>query len=133
MCKALIYAANTATQTVASNAEINFGNIVRKYGNGIAMKKEGIEIKDCGFYNVVVDLSFTGSGTGDEVIQIYYDGLPVTGAAAKLTVAASTSYNVTIPTVVRKIGCREDDGILTVESNGVALNVANATISVVKL
>ena len=56
-CKALIYVANTGSQTVAANSTLDLGSIQRRYGvkcgqPPIDLNGDGITITEPGYYKV---------------------------------------------------------------------------------
>lgn len=125
-----MYAANTSTQAyVATGTTINFGSVVRRYGNNIALSGGNVVVRGAGYYNVDVNIGFTGAA-GTATIQVFKDGVAIPGATATITTAADTNFAVTIPTLIREVCCNEST--ITVVISGVAGNVVNAAIVVEK-
>lgn len=129
MSRSLIYSANTNSQSLASGSVINFGSPVRRFGCNLAMSGGNVVVKGEGYYSIDTNISFTASA-GTATIQVYKDGVAIPGATATVTTATSTSYQVSIPSVIRQSCCVEST--ITVTITGVTPTVSNAAIEVVK-
>lgn len=68
-CKPLIYMSNNAITQVAQNALIPFGNIVRRKSNNINDGVNGVTLGECGYYEVLVNITFTGQAAGNAIFQ----------------------------------------------------------------
>ena len=132
MSKSVIYMANTDTQSVAVDGNINFGSPIRRYGKDISNVVGNPVLNTAGYYDVAVNVEFADTGAGTSTIALYADGAQVPGALAKTTTGtASTVHSVDFNAVVRVPCCKPV--ALTVKATGVAINVQNATITVIKL
>lgn len=129
MSKALILASNTNAQAVANGGVVNFGNIVRRFGNCLYMSGGNVVAKGEGYYPLFVTLSFTATA-GTATIQIYKDGVEIPGAKVVITTVADTTFAITIPTAIRQRCCAES--VIEVKINGVTANVVNASILMTK-
>lgn len=129
MSKALIYAANTNSQSLANGAVINFGTPVRRFGNNLYMAGGNVEARGEGYYSGIANLSFAATA-GTATVQVFKDGVAIPGAKATITIEAATNYQVAIPFVARQRCCNEST--ITVTISGVAPTVTNAAIEVVK-
>lgn len=129
-CKSALYAANTASQTVAVGGAINFGAPIRRYGNNINVAGSSIRLNGAGYYDVDLNVTFT-AGAGTTTIALYKDGVVVPGATASFTTVADTTYQVTIPAIVRDTCCAESN--LAAVVSGTALIISNAAVAVEKI
>lgn len=129
MSKALILASNTNAQAVANGGVVNFGSIVRRFGNCLYMSGGNVVAKGEGYYPLFVTLSFTATA-GTATIQIYKDGVEIPGAKVVRTTVADTTFAITIPTAIRQRCCTES--VIEVKINGVTANVVNASILMTK-
>lgn len=131
MSKSVLYTANTSTQPfVATGTIVNFGTPVRRYGNNINVSGGNVVVDGIGYYNLDTNLTVEATGAGALLVQVFKDGVAITGASATITVAADTTYAVTIPAIVRENCCCEST--ITVVVSGVAGNVTNAAMVVEK-
>lgn len=130
MSNSIIYVVNSTTQTVAVNNAINFGTIVRRYGNCINASGTIVDINSPGYYNIDTNFTVTPSASGTLTITLYKDGTPIPGATASRTVASDLIYSLNIPTIVRHKCCCESS--ITAVVTGVATEISNASILVTK-
>ena len=129
-CKSAIYAANTASQDVSANGVINFGSVVRRFGQNCNLSGGNVVVDGSGYYDVDVNINFLGSATDTATFTVFKDGTAIPGASATVTTAASTAGTVTIPAVIREICCCEST--ITVGCD-IAITVSNAAIVVKKV
>lgn len=129
MSKALIFANNSTSQTLANGDVVSFGVPVRRYGSNLYMVGGNVVARGDGYYNADANISFTATA-GTATIQAFKDGVAIPGAVATITTAASTSYQVSIPFVIRQRCCVEST--ITVKISGVTPTVSNASIVVEK-
>ena len=131
-CKAALYAANTAAQTVTeAETTVNFGTIVRRYGRGINLSGGDVVVCESGYYDVDANFTFVATAAGDVTIALYKDGVRITGAVVTETVAAASSYSMSIPTIVRNT-C-DCESVITATIVGVAGTIENASIAVERI
>jgi hypothetical protein len=128
MSKSVLYAVNTAAQTIpATGAIINFGSAVRRYGCNLNASGGNVEISGCGYYDIDANVTFTAAAAGAAVIQLFMDGVAVTGAKATITIgAANEAQTVNIPALAR-MTC-DCTSTLTAVISGLAGTVTNAAI-----
>ena len=131
-CKAALYAANTAAQTVtAVETPINFGTIVRRYGRGINLSGGDVTVCESGYYDVDANFTFAATAAGDVTIALYKDGVRIPGAIVTETVAAASSYSMSIPAILRNTcNC---ESTITARIVGVAGTIENAAIAVERI
>lgn len=131
MSNAVLYLANTNAQSVAVNGNVNFGNVVRRYGNIAAAAGYPI-LKGQGYYLINANITFTDTAAGTATITIMADGVAIPGATATITTGTgSANHNMTIPAVVRLTCCKATT--ITAVLTGSAINVTNAAVVVEKL
>lgn len=130
MCRAIIYAANTNSQTVDDGRVINFGNIVRRYGCNCNVSGGNVIVSGTGYYEIDTDFTFQSGGDGTAVITLYQDGVEIPGGKASLSVATDLIYAVSVPAVIRqRCGC---DSTIRAILSGVSGTFTNAAIVVDK-
>lgn len=128
----LIYTANTTAQTVPVGGTVNLGSIKRRTGCALSMSGETITMHKSGYYDVYVGITATPTAIGTVTATLYQDGVPVSGATASATVAATdTTVSLSFPAVVRLCGecCTSN---LTIVMSGVETAVNNVAVKVIK-
>lgn len=124
--KSLLYAANSNAQTVVAGNSINFGNVVRKFGNNLNMSGGNIIESGAGYYAHDAHFRIAGTTAGEFAIQMYQDGVAIQGAIATVTTAAGSEHNLTIPFVTRTFCCRQSE--ISAVVAGVTADVVTASI-----
>jgi hypothetical protein len=130
MSKSILYAANTAAQSVPVGGTVNFGSAVRRYGCDCRLSGGNVVIMNRGYYDVDVNLTVTTAVAGSLTASIYLDGVLIPGATVTKTVTVGGVTALSIPAVVREKCCCES--AVTVIITGTAATVNNAAIRVVK-
>ena len=128
----LIYTANTTAQTVPVGGTVNLGGIKRRTGCALSMSGNTITMHKSGYYDVYVGITATPTAIGTVTATLYQDGVPVSGATASATVAATeTAVSLAFPAVVRLCGecCTSN---LTIVMSGVETTVNNVAVKVIK-
>lgn len=126
----LLFATNTASQALTNGQTLSFGQPVRRYGKNIQLSGGNVIISGEGYYPMIAGVTFTSSDAGVYTVQLFENGVPITGAKASLTVAANVIVAVAIPATVR-IKCCEEKTI-TASVSGADSTVTNADIVVTK-
>lgn len=129
MGKSLIYCANVNSQTINANDTVNFGNVVRRFGN-IGSEGGNIVTNEAGYYTAFVNLTVAGTAAGSTTFQVNYNGVPVSGGKATTTTSATSINSLCIPVTIRQNCCCSRS--ITVTASGTTVNVTNAAIEVVK-
>ena len=129
MSKTLIYAVNTATQSIADGGTINFGNVIRKYGC-LSISGGNVSTNCDGYYDIDVNLTVSGTAAGTANVQVYSNGTALPGAIATVPTTATSVTSVCIPTVIRQKCCVPCN--ITVIVSGTSVNITNSSIRVVK-
>ena len=130
MSKSIIYAANTTSQTILVNGTIDFGSIVRKYGNNLGISGGNIVANGVGYYSINSNFTLTAGADGTATITLYKDGSVIPGATQSVSTTNGDVYNFEIPTVIRNKCCC--DSSISAILSGVAGIITNATIVVEK-
>ena len=125
MSKALMYAANSSTQTIADGNVINFGSIIKRFGR-IDISGGNIITNGVGYYDIDVNLTIVGTSAGSAIIQIYSNGVMVPGACVTVATTANSTESITIPAAIRQKCCASET--ITVKISGISANVTNAAI-----
>lgn len=128
----LIYTANTTAQTVPVGGTVNLGGIKRRTGCALSMSGNTITMHKSGYYDVYVGITATPTAIGTVTATLYQDGVPVSGATASATVAATeTAVSLAFPAVVRLCGecCTSN---LTIVMSGVETAVNNVAVKAIK-
>ena len=132
MSKSMLYAVNTADQTIDAGGSVMFTEIIRQTGNSIKLRSGHVETEEAGYYHVAVNLTIQPAAASAVTAQILLNNNPVPGAVASLTPGAiNEAGSVCIPCIVRTYGCpMAEPSVLTVEISG-DCTVTNATVEVV--
>lgn len=95
---------NTSASVVTANGVIPLGNAIHGYGR-IRVDGNGITIGGGGYYKFIANVSASVTGTDALTVQLYENGVPVSGAVATaLPNVAGATVNLTIPWMIKK-GC----------------------------
>lgn len=130
-CKSALYMANTALQTVSVGSVINFGSIIRRFGQNLNGSGSSVELMGVGYYDIDANFNLVGTSVGNVIITLYKDGSPIVGATQTVSVAVGDSYAVSIPCLVREKCCC--GSTITAMVTGESVNISNATITVEKV
>ena len=131
MSKSVLYAVNSNTQpTLDTGSVINFGSVIRRYGNNLKLSDNNVTINGVGYYDIDTNFTITPLSNGTLTIRLFKDGVAIPGAVATISTTGST-IAISIPAIVRETCCCEES--ITVLFSGVATNVTNAAIAVTKL
>ena len=132
MSKAVLYAANTAVQTVGVGEIIGLGSIQRRFGCAVNLLGGAVVINDLGFYDVDVSVTAEPTAAGTFTVQLLNNGVAVPGATASATAATDGSpVNISLTSIVRII-CGASRS-LTLELVEGAANITNVALTVEKL
>lgn len=132
MSKSLLYAVNSNTQDLEIGENISFGTAVRRFGCNIDANGGTPSITGAGYYSIDIDIDFSTAigSTGIVSVTLMQDGTAIPGASVEQSVAALTTYTKSISCVVRDRCC--GTSTITAVVGGVAINVSNASIRIVK-
>lgn len=113
MSRALIQTANQSPQTVAVNGIISPGAVQRRFGCGIRLSGNAIEVNEPGYFLISASVTATPTAAEDVTVVVYENGTPLPGAIATSTVGeAGNSTNLSIVSTIRK-GCCGDNLLST--------------------
>jgi hypothetical protein len=133
MSRSVIYVANTGAQIVEVGGTISLGGIVRRYGCGIDLNGNAINVTDSGYYDVNVSVTAEPTAAGTVTATLFSNGVAVPGATASASVGtAGDPLNLSFETVVRVPCCGSSDA-LSVILTGSASTVTNIATVVEKL
>lgn len=128
-CKSAIYVANSTSQNVAVGGAINVGGVIRRFGNNLDAVNGAVYAKGCGFFKADVSVTFTGTAGTTEIVALQ-NGVPIPGAEASRTTAATTVYTIGFPFMFRNAG---EASVITLQVNGSTAEVSNVGMTVVKV
>lgn len=126
MSKSIIYAVNSNSQILGVNQNVNFGNVVRRYGNNLSLAGDRIIENGSGYYEYTASFDLVGNEAGDIVISFYKDGVLIPGAYIILTTAIGDNYTASISFVTKETCCKES--VITAEVSGAAVEIVNSSI-----
>lgn len=132
MSKAALYTANDSAQNVAVNGAINLGTIIRRFGQGVTLVGDGIQLTCPGYYDIDVSITLAPTAAGNVTVTMFKDGVAVPGATASETAAAANDIiNLSISSLVREnCACCEGISNLRFILTGTAASVTNiATVT----
>lgn len=132
MSKSIVYAVNSATQTVAEGGSVNWGNVVRRYGCNCNVANNNAVINGTGYYRIDVNLTLVGTAAGNAIVSLYKNNVAIPGAIATMPTTVGSINSITIPCVVRDTCCCSED-IITAIISGEGADVSNAAILMQKL
>lgn len=137
MSKAAIYVVNNSTQEVADNGIINPGTIIRRFGPGVGVSGNGIQVDGTGYYSLNTSITLAPTDIGEVTVTVFKNGIAIPGATATTTVAAANDIvNLSIDALIRETGCcyyNNGPASLTFVVTGVDVSVTNIASVVIKL
>lgn len=135
-CKANIYVANTTSTAVAAGGTLPLGSTpIRRYNQcAIDVAGNSIALKECGYYLVNINATFTAPVAGTVTLQLLDNSAAVPGAtASRSVVTATTEVNtLSFSAIVRVFNGSAPDS-LTIINSGVAATFSNIAVNVVKI
>lgn len=136
MSKAALYVVNNVAQEVAVNGLINPGVIVRKFGPGISLINNAIQLNEQGYYSLDVSITLAPTAEGEVTVSVFKDGVLIPGAIATETAAAAGDFiNLSITALIREKMCCyfNEPSNLTFVLTGVDTNVTDIATKIIKL
>ena len=133
MSRSAMYTANTGAQVIAVGGTIAPGGIVRRFGCGIDLNGNAINITEPGYYAISASVTAEPTAAGTVTATLFDNGVAVPGATASATAAAAGDpVNMDIEAVVR-ITCRGNTGALSFVLEDAAATITNIAVVVEKL
>ena len=130
-CKAAIYTVNNTPVSVLAGGAVPMGAAVRRYGCGISLNGNSVQLGEAGYYDVDVNLTVQPVAAGAITATLYIDGAAYPGAVATSTAAAAgDDVQLVIPAIVRAM-CNSVHALTVVLS--AAATVTNAALAVVRV
>lgn len=132
MSRSAIYTVNASTQSVADGGAVSLGSVVRRFGCDCQLSGNAILLDSPGYYDVTATIVAAPTAAGDLTATLYRDGVAVPGATATATATAAGDFvTLVLPPLVRLVCCGSS-AALTCVLSGVASDVSNVAIKVVK-
>ena len=130
MAKSAIYVANTGTQEIIENGNINLGTILRRFGCNFGLAGTGLTVAGQGYYEIKASITLVPAAEGDITVAMYKDEVAVPGASATETAAAAgDTVNLFITALVREYcPCNDALSNLTFKVLGGNASVTNIAI-----
>lgn len=130
MARSAIYVANTGSQEISENGNINLGTILRKYGCNFGLAGTGLSIAGQGYYGISASITLVPTAEGDITVAMYKDEIAVPGASATQTaVAAGDTINLSILSIVKEFcPCVDTISNITFKVLNGAATVTNISI-----
>ena len=126
--------------TITAGSAIPFNNVIINKGCAEKLTAPAtVELNKRGVYLIKVDGFGTGSAAGDEVIQLYVNGVAQPQAQSQFTTASGDVSNFSFNTLVQvsenncNCNCYTSPTVLQVRAEGTDLTEADANIVVTKL
>ena len=130
-CNSGIYTVMNTPVSVLAGGSVPLGAAVRKYGCGIEVNGNAIQLMAPGYYDVDVNLTLQPVAVGSITATVYVDGVAYPGAVGTTTAtAAADDVQIVIPTLIR-VACNTMRTITVVLS--AAATVTNAAVTAVKV
>lgn len=128
---ATIYAVNVLNQTLADGDTINFGEVVRKSGNGYSLSAGNILVHGLtGLHDISTNVVFTSTSAGTATLQLYKDGVAIPGARSELAVLSGVVATLNIADAIAKVACACEEAVITAVLSGVGADISSASITV---
>ena len=133
-CKSKIDTYSTSAQSVIANQSIDFQANTFLCGNGIvhAPGTSVVAIQQCGEYFIAADVVFTPTAAGAVTMQLYNNGVAVSGATATVqgTADEAATFNITKAIqVLCSCNCVNNSANLSVSFSAAGtVNSANLTV-----
>ena len=132
MASVLFLVSNT-TQSVAVDGLVNLGTTIHKNcGSQARQSGNGIAITGTGYFNIEVNAIVSAPATGNVTLQLYKDGLPISGAIATETIGTATTelHSMSFNTeILRGCACNSLSSI-TIVNTGIASTISNVSVRV---
>ena len=130
MARSAIYVANTGSQEINENGNINLGTILRRFGCNFGLAGTGLSIAGPGYYEIEASITLAPAAEGEITVAMYKDEVAVPGASATVTAAAAgDSVNLSILSLVRECcPCADTISNLTFKVLGGTATVTNIAI-----
>lgn len=133
MAKSMIYTVNNAGTTIAAGGIIPLGTTVRRYGSGVHLSGDAIELSGAGYYKVTVTATLVPTTASTVGVRILNNGVAVQGGVAVAETTAALQ-DVTLPAeAVVRVVCGCIGGSITVELTGAESAVSNLAVIVEKM
>lgn len=136
MSKSALYVVNNSTQEVVTNGLINPGAVIRRFGPGVSLVGNGVQLNERGYYSLNLSITLAATEAGEVEVTVLKDGVALPGAIATQTAAAAGDFvNLSIDALIRNIGCCYTGpySTLTFELTGVNSSVTNFAAVAIKL
>ena len=135
MSKTAIYTANTSSQNVVANGIINPGTVVRRFGQGLNLSGNAIQVSCPGYYDCDISVTLAPTAIGNVTVSLYKEGVPIQGMTATESVStANNPTNLSITGLIREnCGCCDGVSNLTLVLTGTTSAVTNVAMDVHKI
>lgn len=131
MACSMILVNNSVSSIIDADSTIPIGSAIHGYGSKIKLNGNSILINDKGHYSIDSSFVVSPSGGASTTIQLYVNGVPVSGAyAITPLVTSGNSITVSVPWVVYK-GCCGEPTLITFKTTEEA-TILSATVRVIK-
>lgn len=132
-CSSAIYTVNSSPSDILGEAQIPFGNVVRRFGKNLGMAGNGIMACGDGYYNCMCSVTLEAAAEGIVTAQLYVNGQPYQGAfASESADAVGDSVNLAFPAIIR-LRCCDGPATLEVRLGEEGATLTNMAFSAVKL
>ncbi len=130
-CNSVIYTVASTPVSVLAGGTVPLGAAVRKYGCGIDLNGNALQLLAPGYYDIAVNLTMEPVAAGAITATVYVDGVEYPGAVGTETAAAAANaVQIVIPTLIRN-NCNSMRTVTVVLS--AAATVTNAAVVAVKV
>lgn len=141
-CKPELSTVSSLASAVAVGGVIPLGSVARKRGTKdgnctfpIDLAGNSIVISDQGYYQFIINATFTVPAPGNVTITLLQNGVPVAGFNATTTVSAADTQvaTLTIGAPDVRVFCNGAPAAFAFVVSGVAANFSNVAVSVKKV
>ena len=138
---------NFASQALAVDAPINFGNVYRRFDKkgacglrAFELNGTAINLQHQGIYHITAVITFTAPAAGDVSFQLFENSTAVTGAVVTSTVTTATTETNTVTLDYYILVDRDfilntssTSKVISIVNTGVASTVTNVVVNIDKV
>lgn len=134
MAKCLIQTVNPSSQAVAVNSIISLGTVSRRYGCGLRLSGNGIEVGGEGYYKINASITASPTAIGNVSVAMYVDGVAVPGAVStgSVSVVGDATTLPIVATIRRSCNCCEEVNNITFVLTSGASTINNISVRIEK-
>ena len=133
MARALIQTVNASTQALEAGSIIPPGTTIHRYGCGLNLSGNGVEIYgDGGYYSLDATVTVSPTAAGPVTVQLQRNGVPIPGAVGS-TYQTTAEQPVTVPIIgTLRLRCCDGAASITAVLTEGAGNLENYSLRIAR-